>query len=109
MFNNFEKIIMKKKELYIILTIIVIAIVVNFSLSYQSAMACSMWDPDYNWATGECETPPPSGERSAEGAACYAYRCNGSRAKIGHDIDCVWAVVGSCTPEKCEDLYPFCW
>jgi hypothetical protein len=97
-----------KTKIYIIIAAVVITIAINLYIPFQSAIACDTWDPNYNWATGECDLPPdaPSGERAVEGDACYSYSCNGSRMHIGNDVDCEWAVAGECTPSECENLYP---
>jgi len=92
---------MKKKSNLGIVVIVIAVICVNVFLSIDTAKACYPWEPGYDPITGECGNPPaPSGETGVQGRSCSVY--NGEEwVVVGYERNCVWAVVGSCTPFQC--------
>lgn len=102
---------MKNLKTLVLGIFIISAIAINVvqSLKRNVALACYPWDPNYNTLTGECDYPP-SGERPETGGQCVTWVLDDSgniallypvpRPGV-YEINCVWAVVGSCTEEDC--------
>jgi len=104
--NKMNKI--KKLKTIVLGIFIISAIAINIlqPLKRNIALACYPWDPNYNTLTGECDYPP-SGKVPAGGNPCYMLVYNYDLqiyvlVPSGfYEINCQWAVVGSCTEEDC--------
>lgn len=98
---------MNKYSIIAVIAIVLVALI-NLFQPFQKANACNSWDPDYNYATGECDLESgPSGLTERPGKECgipyYDYNCECWTIKPTgtYATDCKFAVVGYCTPEKC--------
>ena len=102
---------MKNLKTIVIGIFIISAIAINVvhSLKRNVALACYPWDPNYNTLTGECDYPP-SGETPVPGGQCYTWEIMDSGGVSllfpipipgSYEVNCTWAVVGSCTEENC--------
>jgi len=88
-----------------IFAIIIIFCVINFFQPFQIAKACNVWDPNYNFATGECDLQP-SGQVEFFGSECHIVYFDEERMvwtwrstdPPTYSRSCIWSVVGQCAP-----------